>query len=405
MNNSVLQDFINEHTYDIRRTGNGRWIDQKCTLDVLCFVSDCILEFVNNGGTQPFQSPDIWRSDYAVTNVQDFFGKPDPLEYGAHDEFNKFFRQPMKMLAAAGVLREDGVVNNTIQFSVENMEVLEYIALRERNAYTFLCMYIEKTLRDSGLGGSFDRFFEGQTKEEYINVKDRFSEFCIRYTPINTAVEANRIFTKVLNTLACKYHKCGSERGHISTNFITLDKIMYNQVNWRDELSGKEKNVARRDYSTPVEPENDSYLKYRVNRAKKNLRTFTERYRNARSEVTDRLALGSPATHMHHIFPQNEFSEIADYIENLIALTAAQHMQEAHPNGNTQIVDKEFQYLCLMCKTESIKQNLLGGTDAPIIYSFDYYTHVLAVGLKKPQIEDINENDFGSIYSVIEMSF
>lgn len=404
MTNATLQDFINEHTYDIRITGNGRWIDQKCTLDVVCFVADCILEYVNNGGSVPFQSPDIWRSEYAVQNVQDFFGKPDPLNYSAHDEFNKFFRQPMKMLAAAGVLQEDGRVNNTIQFSVANMEALEYIALRERNAYSFLCMYIEKTLVDSGLWGSFKRFFSAQTKEEYQNVKDRFSEFSRRYTPINTGVEANRIFTKVLNTLACKYHKKGSERGRLSANFITLDKIMYNQVNWRDELSGKEKNIARRDYEgNPIQ--NTSYYNYRINRAKKNLHKFNDLYRGARSEVTDRLAVGSPATHMHHIFPQNQYSEIADYLENIIALTAAQHMQEAHPNGNTQVVDREFQYLCLVCKTDSIRQNLAGIGDAPIIYSFDLFTHVLAVGLGKPEFEDIANNDFDCVLHGIEVCY
>ena len=45
---------------------------------------------------------------------------------------------------------------------------------------------------------------------------------------------------------------------------------------------------------------------------------------------------------MHHIFPQSEFAEIADYIENLIALTSGQHLQKAHPNGNTRIIDKQY---------------------------------------------------------------
>ena len=143
MTSNILQRFLDEHDYDVRKTGNGRWIDQ-------------------NGGRQPFQSPDIWHSEYAIQNVQHLFGKPDPTIRTTLDEYNKFFRQPMKMLAAAGVLREDGVVHNTIQFSVENMDVLEYIALRERNSFEFLCLYIEKTLKDSGLWDSFETFFEDQ---------------------------------------------------------------------------------------------------------------------------------------------------------------------------------------------------------------------------------------------------
>ena len=404
MTNDVVRDFINEHTYDIRVTGNGRWIDQKCTMDVVCFVADCIVDYIQSGGQQPFQSPDIWRSPYAVQSVQDFFGKPDPMNYSAHDEFNKFFRQPMKMLAAAGVLKENGRKNNTIQFSVENMEILEYIALREKNAYNFLCEYIEKTLRDSGLWGSFERFFEAQDDVEYQNVKDRFTEFSIRYTKINTTVESFRIFTKVLNILACKYRKKGTERGHLSRSFITFDKIMYNQVNWRDELSGKEKNVARRDY-IPAPAEDNGYYKYRVNRAIKKLRQFNDKYNRSRSEVTDTMAIGTAATHIHHIFPRSDFEEIADYLENLIALTSGQHLQKAHPEGNTQVIDRDFQYLCLICKTESIKNNIMGMQGVPVIYSFECFTHVLAVGLRKPIFEDLPENDFEAILNQIEVCY
>ena len=128
----------------------------------------------------------------------------------------------MKMLAAAGVLREDGVVRNTIQFSVANMDILQYIALRERNAFDFLCLYIEKTLKDSGLWDSFETFFDEQTNDALQSLKDTFAAFCIKYTPINTAVEASRIFTKVLNPLACKYHK---ERHRQGENISIHDYI------------------------------------------------------------------------------------------------------------------------------------------------------------------------------------
>lgn len=202
MNNNLVSRFLEEHNYDVRISGNGRWIDQKCAFDAVCFVADCIMDYIQNGGSQPFQSPNIWKSEYAITNVQNIFCKPDPLRRTTLDEYNKFFRQPMKMLAAAGVLREDGVVRNAIQFSVANMDILQYIALRERNAFDFLCLYIEKTLRDSGLWDSFETFFDEQTNDALHSLKDTFANFCIRYTPINTAVEASRIFTKVLNPLS-----------------------------------------------------------------------------------------------------------------------------------------------------------------------------------------------------------
>ena len=43
MDNTTIQKFLDEHDYDIRKTHNGRWIDQKCTMDVVCLVSDCIV--------------------------------------------------------------------------------------------------------------------------------------------------------------------------------------------------------------------------------------------------------------------------------------------------------------------------------------------------------------------------
>ena len=43
MNNNLVSRFLDEHNYDVRVSGNGRWIDQKCAFDAVCFVADCIL--------------------------------------------------------------------------------------------------------------------------------------------------------------------------------------------------------------------------------------------------------------------------------------------------------------------------------------------------------------------------
>ena len=39
MDNITIQNFLDAHDYDIRKTHNGRWIDQKCTMDVVCLVA------------------------------------------------------------------------------------------------------------------------------------------------------------------------------------------------------------------------------------------------------------------------------------------------------------------------------------------------------------------------------
>ena len=57
MDNATIQEFLDEHDYDIRKTHNGRWIDQKCTMDVVCLVSDCIVEYTSGRKKYIY---DIW---------------------------------------------------------------------------------------------------------------------------------------------------------------------------------------------------------------------------------------------------------------------------------------------------------------------------------------------------------
>lgn len=398
----LLKQFINAHTYDIRLTNNGRWIDQKCAFDTLCFVADCIVDYLHNGGTVPFESPQIWHREYSIENVMRLFGKPDPTTRSTVDEYNKFFRQPLKLLAAAGILAEEknGIV---IEFCVQDMDVLEYIALRERNAFDFICMYIEKTLYDSGLWDGFASFFDEQTQEWYDEVKYRYEQFCFRYTPINTKVEADRIFIKVLNQLACKYHKHGTVRGHISPNVITLNDIVYNKTNWYDNLTGKDKNVARGDFQG-ANIVSDTY-NYQVTRAMRNLKYFIDTYFDGEPEVRNRYSIGQRATAIHHIFPQSSFPGIAMYIENLIALSSAQHMQEAHPGGNTWRVNPAFQYTCLIAKTDHIRRNILGYDNAPVRYRFDDFMYVLDIGLSSNYFMGIQECNFDAVLQGIEMNY
>lgn len=396
-----MEGFLNQHNYDIRISGNGRWIDQKCTMDELCFVADCIVVYLQEGGTQPFQSPDIWHTEYAVTNVQSLFCKPDPTSKSTIDEYNKFFRQPMKMLAAAGVLKEDGRVRNTIQFSVENLAILEHLSLRERNCMEFLSLYIEKTLKDSGLWDAFASFFDEQTKEQYDRVKDTFVNFCIKYTPINTKLESNRIFTKVLNPLAVKYHKRGTAGGSISPKAITIDQIKYNRPNFRD--IGKDKNVSRQDFAreSPVQVN----YEYNVEKAKRRLKVYNDQFNSGKSEITDRYSIGAVATHMHHIFPKSTYPTIADYVENLIALTSAQHLQKAHPNGDTRRIDLDYQYTCLICKTDSIRKDLIDSHNDRTLYTFLDFMFVLDTGLSTDYFKFLQENDFDGVLSGIEINY
>lgn len=380
MDNATIQRFLDEHDYDVRKTHNGRWIDQKCTMDVVCLVSDCIVEYTSNKPDKTFTVNDIWFSDYTVENVQQIFSKPDPTEK-ASNEYDKYFGQPIKLLDAAGIIHGEKS-GRGYTYSIVNQELLQYISFRERNSYNFLCLYIENVLKDSGIYRMFEYFFRLQDKNSFKELKDAYTSFTIQNTPINGATECGRIFTKVLNPLVRKYKKCGTERGHLSKDIITQDMIMYNQRNWRDILSEKPKDMTRGDYEVTLPRPDDDYMTtYRINRAKRNLRRFNDLYRDGKTELFDERHIMDPATQIHHIFPSNEFPRIADYLENLIALTPTQHYSYAHPNNNTQYVDKDYQYLCLIAKTGAIRDNLIGNTDKPIIYDFYLYQNVLNTGL------------------------
>ncbi len=400
----MFESFFAEFDYDIRKSGDARWIDQKCTHDVLSIIADCIVEYVDSteasdGATIEFTVSDIWHSDYARENVIEIFSKPDP-ELKAGNEYDKYFGQPIKLLGYSKVLnaRKD---KNRYYYSINDRAVLEKIALRETNALTFLYEYISKVLNDSGLYDSFDYFFDNQTKESYKKLRDDFIEFTINNTNINGTTECGRIFTKVINPLAFKLKKLGTEKGRISKNTITLSDLQYNRSNWRDVLSGKEKSVTRAEHEPTLEQlQARALASYTVNKAKKAVRKFNDVYFAGRSEVNQSTEIVL-ATQAHHIFPQSDYPTISDYVENLIMITPNQHFSMAHPNNNTQYVDNDFQYICLIAKSSKIYQDLTSDREEKF-YDFDAYKYVLDTGLETEEFKPIDFSDFSSIVTKID---
>lgn len=233
-----IQAFLNQHNYDVRKSGDARWIDQKCTHDVLCIIADCIQEFIQDDLEKSFTVTDIWKSDYTKENVIDIFSKPSTDNNNAENEYDKFFSQPIKLLAYSQILKAQKK-GQRYYYQVANLELLQYIALRDRNALNFLILYITKVLQDSELYGVFNEFFNEQSNDLFHQLKNAFTDFTIKHTKINGKTECGRIFTKVLNPLAFKMKKKGTIKGSLSKNPITMNDLQYNRINWRDELSGK----------------------------------------------------------------------------------------------------------------------------------------------------------------------
>lgn len=398
--------FLNQHNYDVRISKNGRWIDQKCTMDVTSAIADFIYNYYIDTQKTEFSSRDIWYSPYAKENVESVFKKPNLEDDKSKNEYDKFFQQPMEMLANAGVLQKSKKGNMNI-YTIKHLDILEYIALREKNALNFIKLYVEKVIKDSGLENVFDIFFNQQNKENFQRLKSAFSQFIIAHTKINGTTECNRIFTKVLNPLAYFKNSKGTEKGRISKDIITLDVLMYNRPNFRDILSHKPKNITRKEYE-PNKKEKDleeAYRQYQIKKASNFLRLFNEQYRNSKTEHLDGIHERDTATQMHHIFPQADYPEIAALIENLIALTPTQHLSYAHPENNTHEIDEQYQHLLLLSKSARIEENLLGKVGDEAIYNFDDFITVLQIGFNDNSVCEIENMNFKQVNNAINFHY
>ncbi len=396
-----LIEFLNNHDYDIRESHNARWIDQKCTPDVLCIIADCILEYEKNHEDEYFTSMDIWHSDYTINNVISIFKKPNPDGDEARNEYDKFFQQPMELFAYAGILTKDKRGKNNF-YKVSNKEILEYISIKEMFALTFLNLYIEKVLKDSNMFSYFNAFFDNPNVNTYFRMKSRFVADTIQYTSINKETEPKRIFTKIINPMSFYRNTYGSESGRLSKDKITKDMLMYNRNNFRDIYSSKPKEMTRNEFlATIKERPSESYIAYQTAKAKKLLRSFNDLFNGGRSEIQDGDT--EYASEMHHIFPVNEFKELSDYIENMIALTPNQHYLKAHPNRNTQIINRVYQQLCLITKAKHIEDNILSGEK--VIYDFDNFIFVLSTGFDDSRFNDIEKMNFNDVIQLINLEY
>ena len=377
-----ISNFLKQFDLDVRKTNDARFMDQKCTPDVICFIADCIVNVVH--GNDAFAVDTIWDSFYFSKNVRAIYNKPFANEQTAHHEYDKFIQQPLRMLASAHVLNiwKDG---NKNLYSINNSEILDYIAIKERNAYQFLTIYLEKVLRDSGQWDAFKAYFDAPDKDSYMVLRDKFIRFMTGHTAINTAVEVRRIFPKILNVFAVEYHINGSEKGHMSQYAFSFSDLMYNRENWRDV--GKDKSETRQQAATDEETASaEAFNAYYVQKAISQIRKIHK----GQSEVHDQWGTGE-ATQVHHIFPKSQYPSIATYLENLILLTATQHNTKAHPHNNTQIVDKDYQLVCLLAKSDSIEKSIKKYGET--YYNKSLFLYVIYVGLNENILPDTSFDD------------
>ena len=368
-----IDNHLKSFNYDIRKTGNARFMDQKVTPDVLYIIANCVIHFIENSSNNFFSTKDIWESKFANDEVKDIFNKPDVMNSKARSEYDKFFAQPLKMLEYAKIL-DSKKIGNINYYSVSKHSILEYISFKDRNCFDFINQYLIKVLSDSGIWNLFNSFYKSNTQENFFLLKDGFVEFMICNTKINKPTEPKRIFTKIINPLAHFKKSRGTKRGFLSNDIIGYDELLYNRKNWRDikKLKGQTRS-GYEEATKDLKKRQSAYNRFTMQSNKKRI---VKRYQNV-SEVQDEYAIGD-ATCVHHIFPKNEFELIATCPENLILLTPTQHVNKAHPN-DTKRIDKAYQYICLLSKLNSVKEStqvLLDG-----FYSKESFNFVLNTGL------------------------
>lgn len=376
----MIKEYLQKFDLDVRKSGDARFMDQKCTPDVVSTIADCVVNFIGNELNKEFTVKDIWDSKYFLNEVKSVFNKPDAKKETSKREYNKFIGQPLRMLAYANVLSvsKRGITN---YYTVKNFEVLEYISLKEKYSFNFLYEYFVKVLSDSGLFKYFadykNKFDANNLSDtDYQFLKEKFEKFLKGNTNIDNDFEANRMFPKILNVYATENNLPGSVDGRLSKQQFYFSDLMYNRKNWRDKK--KDKNITRQesdaDYDNLISENDNPYNDYLIKKAMNQIRKMY-----SESEVKDQWSNGD-ATQIHHIFPKHKFPQLAHYLENLIKLTATQHYTKAHPNNTTKDISIEYQLVCLLAKSDSIEKSIQKNE---LYYRKESFIYCINSGLSK----------------------
>lgn len=364
---NVINEYLDQFDLDIRKSHDARFVDQKCTPDIVCFMADCVMNLI---ATKPvFVINDVWETQYFIQNTRVVFNKPWANDKKAYNEYNKVLSQPLKLLAYAHILNVE-IIDGALTFSVANEELLDYISRKDRNAYNFLYIYFMKVMLDSGFIKYFEEYAKNSVKDHVAardEIYDKYYRLINGNTPSHSRLDIRRMFHKVFNVYAAEHHLHGS-----NGKIMYYSDLMYNRKNLRD--MDKDKTVTRKealccDTIEKQEIINNYYVQKAIALIKR-IHTV--------SEVNDSWSNGE-ATQVHHIFPKSQFPQIAHYVENLILLTATQHNTKAHPNNRTQQVNKDYQLICLLAKANTIEKSLLQFGER--YYRKESFVYVINTGL------------------------
>ena len=80
-----ILNWLNQFDLDLRKSKDGTALDMKDTPDVVSFIADCIVHYVDEEmaagkslSTIEFTVNTIWHTEYAIDMAVQIFGKPSP---------------------------------------------------------------------------------------------------------------------------------------------------------------------------------------------------------------------------------------------------------------------------------------------------------------------------------------
>lgn len=72
----------------------------------------------------------------------------------------------------------------------------------------------------------------------------------------------------------------------------------------------------------------------------------------------------------------------------------------AHPDNQTRYIDKDFQYICLIAKTTTLRESIIIRNES--FYNFNDYQFVLNTGLDTLEFDLISDLDFKAVLDKID---
>ena len=282
----------------------------------------------------------------------------------------------MNFLTYFGVLSRDES-KTPHKYKINNKGLLEFIKSQPNRSLKFLVYATKEFIKQNNLTQVLDNFFNQETKNEFNKLRENLENFIYNNTMIERTNkhEPSRIYNKIINHIAYDLEKKGNYNGRMSEDIIQIEELQYNQKNWYDILSGKPKKTSRAEYKK----------QYYANLAEEDGIDVSERI--AKKNIVKKHGYISEysgkdtANETHHIFMKSEYSKLRFLHENLIRITAGEHLENAHPLGNRLKVDEKFQIELLLAKLKSIlsDQNF---------YDFKTFVHVLNTGFN----ENLDDN-------------